>query len=92
MARRERRLRLRRREEVPEGQARMNPSTMGELDIGRIAEVVVGGKKRLRFIALPLDSVPPNEVWCNSEELRQRGVADNTIATVRAPQGGLGEH
>ncbi|HDI32014.1 MAG TPA: hypothetical protein ENF80_04260 [Thermofilum sp.] len=83
----ERRLRLRRREDVPEGQARMNPKTMEELKIASSIEVVVGGKKRLRFKVLGLESVPEREVWCNAEELRVYGVADNTIATVRSGEG-----
>lgn len=82
---RERRLRVRRREEVPPGQARMNPRAMDYLGIKDRVEIVIGGKKRLVFRALGLDSVPENEVWCNADELRSRGVADNTVAAVRAP-------
>jgi len=87
MQRPERRLRLRRREDVPEGQARMNQKTMEELKISEFIEVVIGGKKRLKFKVTGVDSVPEREVWCNSEELRVHGVADNTIATVRAAEG-----
>ncbi|MCD6357863.1 MAG: hypothetical protein J7L75_04730 [Thermoproteales archaeon] len=82
---RERRLRIRRREEVPRGQARMNPKAMEYLGIRDRVEIVVGGKKRLVFRVLGLDSVPENEVWCNADELREQGIADNTIAAVRAP-------
>lgn len=88
MQRPERRLRIRRREDVPEGQARMNPKTMEDLKISNSIEVVIGGKKRLRFRVLGLESVPEREVWCNAEELRVYGVADNTIATVRSGEGG----
>ncbi len=82
---RERRLRIRRREDVPPGQARMHPDTMKELNIEDRVEVVIGGKKRLTFTVLGLDAVPRNEVWCNADDLRMFGVADNTIATVRRP-------
>ncbi len=82
--RRERRLRLRWNERVPEGQAWMNEGMMKELGIGGEIEVVIGGKKRLRFFAVAREGVPRNEVWCNEEELREHGVADRTIATVRA--------
>ncbi len=85
MSARERRLRIRRREEVPRGQARLNPKAMECLGIKDKVEVVVGGKKRYIFRALASDSVPENEVWCNADELRELGVADNTIAAVRAP-------
>jgi len=65
----------------------MNPDTMKELRIETIIEVVIAGKKRLHFTVLPNDNVPRNEVWCNEEELRNHGIADYTIATVRAAQG-----
>lgn len=87
MSRRERRLRLRHNPSVPEGQARMNPQTMKELGIESRIEVVIAGKKKFLFNVLPNDGVPPNEVWCNEDELRSRGVADRTIATVRAAKG-----
>jgi hypothetical protein len=51
-------------------------------------EVVVGGKKRYLFRAFASESVPENEVWCNADELKELGVADNTIAAVRAPLAG----
>jgi len=83
--RRERRLRIRRREDVPPGQARMNPKAMEYLEITTRVEIAIAGKKRLLFNVLPLDSVPENEVWCNADDLRAEGVSDNTIAAVRAP-------
>lgn len=85
MGARERRLRVRRRDEVPRGQARLNPKAMEYLGIKDKVEVVVGGKKRYLFRAFASESVPENEVWCNADELKELGVADNTIAAVRAP-------
>lgn len=84
MARKERRLRLRWKTNVTEGKAFMNPQTMKELDIEAKIEAVIAGKKKLHFTALPMEGVPRNEVWCNEDELRRQGVADKTIATVRA--------
>lgn len=81
----ERRLRIRRRQEVNRGLAKMNPNTMKELGITDTLEVVIAGKKRYRFKVLPDENVPAREVWCNDEELREYGIADNTIATCRAP-------
>jgi len=88
---RERRLRVRRRIDVEEGYAKLNPEIMRELGIvGSVEIVLVGGGSRERkyvFKALPNDSVPRGEVWCNEEEMRRLGVADNSIATVRAARG-----
>ena len=88
--RRERRLRIRRRSDVDEGKAKMNPETMKELGISDKVEVVlVGGGSRERryvFAVIPSEDVPRNEVWCNEEEMRRLGVADNSIATIRAPR------
>jgi len=81
----ERRLRLRRKDEVSEGLARMNPKTMEQLQIKDKIEVVIAGKKKGVWSVLASESVSENEVWMNSEELRRRGIADNTIATVRRP-------
>lgn len=87
--RRERRLRIRRRNDVDEGKAKMNPEVMKELDIADTVEVVlVGGGSRERryvFTVIPSEDVPRNEVWCNEEEMRRLGVADNSIATIRRP-------
>lgn len=87
--RRERRLRIRRRNDVDEGKAKMNPEVMKELDIADTVEVVlVGGGSRERryvFTVIPSEDVPKNEVWCNEEEMRRLGVADNSIATIRRP-------
>lgn len=85
MSARERRLRIRRRDEVPRGQARLNPRAIEYLGIKDRVEVVVGGKKRYVFRALASEAVPENEVWCNTDELKELGVADNTVAAVRAP-------
>ncbi|MCS7104445.1 MAG: hypothetical protein NZ954_02615 [Thermofilaceae archaeon] len=82
---RERRLRIRRRDDVPHGQARVSPKAMEYLGIKDSVEVVVGGKRKFVFNALALDKVPENEVWCNADEMRELGIADNTIAAVRAP-------
>ncbi|RLF16453.1 MAG: hypothetical protein DRJ97_00990 [Thermoprotei archaeon] len=84
MSRVEKRLRLRRMDEVSEGEAKVNPKTMEFLGIKDQLEVVIAGKKRLTFKALPSEAVPVNEVWINTLEARAKGIADNSIATVRA--------
>ena len=90
MSVRERRLRIRRRDDVPRGQARMNPKAIEYLGIKDRVEVVIGGKKRFTFAVLPSDKVPENEVWCNADELKELGIADNTVAATRAPLSGGG--
>mgnify|MGYP001626412817 CR=1 FL=1 len=93
--RRERRLRIRRRGDVDEGKAKIHPEGMKELGITDKVEVVlVGGGSRERkyvFTVIPSEDVPRNEVWCNEEEMRRLGVADNSIATIRSPRTEEGE-
>ncbi len=90
--RKERRIRVRRRRDVDEGKAKINPELAKELDIrDKVEIVVVGGGSRERkyvFTVVLDESVPKNEVWCNENELRKLGVADNTMATVRAHRSG----
>jgi hypothetical protein len=81
----ERRLKLRKRDEVKEGTARINPKTAEFLGITDKLEVVLAGKKRYNFDVVVSDVVPVNEVWLNSEQMKRLGVADNTTATVRRP-------
>ncbi len=85
MKRVEKRLRIRQRNDVDRGMAKMNPKTMRYLGIEDMVEIVIAGKKKIRFKVIGLDTVPENEVWANAQELRERGVADRTIATVRRP-------
>lgn len=88
MSKVEKRLRLRRVEGVKEGEAKVNPKTMEFLGIRDQLEAVVGGKKRLVFKAVPSESVPVNEVWINLLEAKSKGIADNSIATIRAKLSG----
>jgi hypothetical protein len=81
----ERRLKLRKKDEVKEGTARINPKTAEFLGITDKLEVVLAGKKRYNFDVVMNEAVPVNEVWLNSEQMRRLGIADNTTATVRKP-------
>ncbi|GEM_PF-357955 len=89
--RKERRIRVRRRKDVDEGKAKINPDLAAELEIKDKVEIVVvgGGSRERRYVfTVVLDpNVPKNEVWCNEEEMKRLGVADNTMATVRAHRG-----
>jgi len=81
----EKRLKLRKKDEVKEGTARINPKTAEFLNITDRLEIVLAGKKRYSFSVITSEAVPVNEVWLNSEEMRRYGIADNTTATVRRP-------
>ena len=81
----ERRLRVRRKDQVKSGRAHINPQTMKELRIGESVEIVLVGKRRFLFKAVADSTVPVKEVWINSEDGRIGGIADNSIATVRRP-------
>lgn len=83
----EKRIRVRRREEVKPEQAFISPKLLEELRVEKEVEIIVAGKKKLRFKAVSSENVPEREVWCNSEVLRENGIADNSIATVRAFRG-----
>ncbi len=88
--RREKRLRVRRKDVVEKGWAKMNPKAIQYLNIKDKVEIVVSGgggagPKKLVLNVLASNDVPENEVWCNADELKTLGIADNTIATVRAP-------
>ena len=79
----EKRLRLRRRDEVDRGVGKLNSQTCNFLQISSKMDVVVAGKKKLTLNVLPLSDVPENEVWINTEEMKIQGLSDNSIATVR---------
>jgi len=78
-------MRVRQRDDVEEGCAKMNPKAIKYLGIKGEVEIVIAGKKKLRFKVLAWDKTPENEVWCNAEEMQMHGIADRTIATCRAP-------
>lgn len=80
----EKRLRLRRKDDIEKGSSRMNPETYKFLRISGRIEVVVAGKKKLELNAMPLSGIPENEVWINADEMKVAGLSDNSIATVRA--------
>jgi hypothetical protein len=79
----EKRLRLRRRDEIEKGSSKLNAKTYKFLQISGRIEVVVAGKRKLALNAISLPEIPENEVWINTEEMRIQGLSDNSIATVR---------
>ncbi len=81
---RERRVRLRFHNELKKDVAKISPELAKEIDAKDYIEVVVAHRRRLRYKIEVDEQVPPNEVWVNGEELPELGIADNSIATVRA--------
>ncbi|RLE48836.1 MAG: hypothetical protein DRJ18_01105 [Candidatus Methanomethylicota archaeon] len=81
----ERRLRVRRKPEIEPGNAKMNPQMMQELQIADEIEVVISGKRKCILSVRPDGKVPLREVWASAEEMRELGIADNSIATIRRP-------
>jgi len=79
----EKRIRVRLKPDVKEGELHISPSLAQELDLKDSAELSVPGKKKMRFKAILNEGVPSGEVWVNEEVMKERGVADNTLATVR---------
>lgn len=91
-ARSERRLRVKAQENVDEGKAMVNPDIAKELSLSSKVELVLvgGGSRERRYVfdVVLNDKVPRGEVWCNPNDMRKYGIANNSIATVRAPRGG----
>jgi len=79
----EKRIRLRRKLDVDPEYAKINPSLAKAIEAEDLVEVVVAGRFRKVFNVVLDESVPQNEVWCNEELLKEHGVADNSIATIR---------
>ena len=84
---RERRIRMKFHDELKEGVAKLNPQLAKELGIEDKVEVVVAHRHRYVFSVVLDEEVPVNEIWVNGEKLREDGVADNSIVTVRAYRG-----
>jgi len=80
-------MRIKKKPDVATGVARINTNTCRELGIEGKIEVVVAGKKKLELEVIPVDELPPNEVYSNPETLTKAGIADNSIATIRAASG-----
>lgn len=79
----EKRIRVRLKDVVKEDELHISPRLATELNIKDRAYLSVPGKKRMEFKVLINDSVPYGEVWVNTEVMKERGVADNTLATIR---------
>lgn len=81
---REKRIRVRWSDDLKPDEVAVHPELAKELGISTHAEIVIAGRHRFVARVILNDSQPVHEVYCNSELLREHGVADNSIATIRA--------
>lgn len=80
---REKRIRVRLKDNVPPNELHLPPSLAKFIGVKERVELSVPGKKRMSFKPVLNESIPENEVWVNTEVMREKGVADNSLATVR---------
>lgn len=81
----EKRIRVKYEEKLPENVAKISSELAKSLDISKddYVEIVVAGKKKFVYKVVIEDGIDPNIVYCNPSELSVKGVADNSIATIR---------
>jgi len=80
---REKRIRLRYCPDVSPEQAKISSRLAKELGITEYVEMTVAGRKRFRFKAIIDDTVPYDYILVNPDLMRQYGIADNSMCTVR---------
>ncbi len=83
----EKRIRLRYDASLEPEEAKVNPRLAKELGIEDKLEIVVAGRHRFVFRAIVDDEVEYNRVHVNPDLMEENGIADNSIATVRAYRG-----
>ncbi len=87
---REKRIRIRYDESTPQGCVKI-PAKLAEIlgiNEGELVDIVVAGRHKFVYKAIVIEEDSINNVYCHPEELREKGVADNSIATVRKHSGG----
>lgn len=79
----ERRVRLRYSDSVKPEELRVPKALADELEIKESVHIVVAGRKGIDLKAVVDEKLPHNEVWGNPESMKARGIADNSIVTIR---------
>ncbi len=83
----EKRIRIKYDASLEPEQAKIHPSLAKELGIDDKLEIVVAGRHRFAFKAIIDEDAEPNRVHVNPDLMEEHGIADNSIATVRAYKG-----
>jgi hypothetical protein len=83
----EKRIRIRYDPSLKPEEAKIHPDLAKELGIEDKLEIVVAGRHRFAFKAIIDENVENNRVYVNPDLMEEHGVADNSIATVRAYRG-----
>ena len=78
----EKRIRIRLDPDIPEDKALIHPSLAKELGIKDRLVMSVSGK-RFVFMAVVEESAPQNLVIVNEELMKEHGIADNSLVTIR---------
>ncbi|MEN2998979.1 MAG: hypothetical protein ABDH61_00110 [Acidilobaceae archaeon] len=81
---REKRIRLKFDNSLDKNTAKINANLARALGILERVEVVVGGRTKVVLQALVDEDVEEERVYVNPSYFSEKGVADNSIATVRA--------
>ena len=84
---REKRIRLKYDDSLAPEKAKINPKIAAQLGITDKLEVVVAGRHRFAFLAILDEEVDENHVHVNPDLMEEHGIADESIATVRAYKG-----
>jgi hypothetical protein len=83
----EKRLRISYDDSVEKGTAKLSKKLATQLGIQKRLEMVIASKKKLMFDAQIDDSIQEeSKVFVNPEQMKDEGVADNSIVTIRSAQ------
>jgi hypothetical protein len=83
----EKRLRISYDESVEHGNVKLSKKLASQLGIQKKLEMVIASKKKLMLDAQIDDSIQEElKVFVNSEQMKEEGVADNSIVTIRSAQ------
>ncbi|MCE4601399.1 MAG: hypothetical protein F7C38_07575 [Desulfurococcales archaeon] len=84
---REKRIRLKYDDSLAPEKAKINPRIANQLGITDKLEIVVAGRHRFAFLAILDEEVDEGHVHVNPDLMEEHGIADESIATVRAYKG-----
>ncbi len=84
---REKRIRLKYDYSLKPIEAKINDKLAKELGVEDKIEIVVAGRHRFVFKAIIDEEIDYNRVHVNPDLMEENGIADNSIATVRAYKG-----